>query len=137
MYDKPSSKSGGHLVQIFAEGLLCTGKKIFLSGKVLRVDWQEGDEGLHVVDIGPITKWTNVTGMEGKEENIIIGTSFGGRDLEFNLMRPCEEYLAMYQNTYRMVYMANSIIIELTKCSENGVFMAFAELLEFICHDIS
>eukprot|EP00091_Calanus_sinicus_P016591 TRINITY_DN36030_c0_g1_i1.p1 TRINITY_DN36030_c0_g1~~TRINITY_DN36030_c0_g1_i1.p1 ORF type:complete len:142 (+),score=41.75 TRINITY_DN36030_c0_g1_i1:55-480(+) len=47
-------------------------------------------------------------------------------------MRPCKEYLAMYQNTYRMVYMANKIITELTNCNEAGMFMEYAELLEFI-----
>merc|ERR1740137_15848 len=132
VYDKPSSESGGHLVPIFAESLLSTGKKIYLSGKVLRLDSQEGDEGLQVVDIGPITEWTNMTGMEGGQENIILGTRSGGKDIEFNLLKPCDEYLSMYKTTYRMVYMANSIIIELISCNENGGFMEYAELLEFI-----
>ena len=93
VYDKPSTESGGHLVPIFAESLLSTGKKIYLSGKVLRLDCQEGDEGLQVLDIGPITEWTNMTGMEGGQENIILNTRHGGKDLEFNLLKPCDEYL--------------------------------------------
>jgi len=132
VYDKPSSESGGHLVPIFAESLLSTGKKIYLSGKVLRLDCQEGDKGLNVVDIGPITEWTNMTGMEGGQENIILNTRHGGKDLEFNLLKPCDEYLEMFKNTYRMVFMANSIITKLIDCNEKGVFMEYAELLEFI-----
>ena len=119
---------GSHL----AESLLSTGKKSYLSGKVLRLDSLEGDEGLQVMDIGPITEWTNMTGMEGGQENIILGTRFGGKDIEFNLLKPCDEYLDMFRNTYRMVFMANSIITTLIDCNEKGMFMEYAELLEFI-----
>merc|ERR1719147_85916 len=70
--------------------------------------------------------------MEGGQENIILNTRHGGKDLEFNLLKPCDEYLEMFKNTYRMVFMANSIITKLIDCNEKGVFMEYAELLEFI-----
>ena len=47
VYDKVSDTEQ-HLVPIFAESLLSRYKKLYLAGKVLRLDSEEGEEGLKV-----------------------------------------------------------------------------------------
>ena len=82
-----------HLVPVFADNLLSNGKKIFMSGKLLRLDQDDEDgEGLRVKDIGPITMWSNAAGMDVGHENIIISAEHNKQDLEFNLMKPCSAY---------------------------------------------
>ena len=80
---------------------------------------------LQVVDLGPITQWNNATGMEGGENNVIISMRCGQRDIEFNLVRPGPEYLPLYEKTFRMVYMANRIIVELLDVNERGGSMEY------------
>ena len=55
---------------------MITGKKIYLSGKVLRLDQEEHEDGLLVKHI-EIVMWSNQTGMDLEEENIIIPSSPG------------------------------------------------------------
>ena len=82
-----------HIVPVFADNLLNTGKKIYLSGKLLRLDQEdEESKGLRVKDIGPITMWSNAAGMDVDHENIIISAEHNKQDLVFNLMRPCIAY---------------------------------------------
>ena len=64
------------------------GKKIYFSGQVLRLDMPEEASELEAVDIGPITQWTNLTGMDGSQEQIILNTRCKGRDVEYNLVQP-------------------------------------------------
>ena len=130
VYDKVSGER--HLVPIFAESLLSAKKELWVSGKVLRIDQDEDEEGLRVADVGPITQWTNTTGIEGGEKNVIISIEHQGTDMEFNLLRPHQEYLPLYKNIYRMVYMANKIIVELINYNDRGGSMEYSELLEFI-----
>ena len=101
VYDKLSNGES-HLVPIFADSLLMRGKKIYFSGQVLRLDMPEEESGLEVVDIGPITQWTNLTGMDGSQEQIILNTRCKKRDVEYNLVCPSDEYRPLYENTYRM-----------------------------------
>jgi hypothetical protein len=61
-----------HLVPIFAESLLSRNVKLYLAGRVRRIDSEETEPGLRVVGIGPITQWNNATGVEGGENNVII-----------------------------------------------------------------
>ena len=121
-----------HLVPIFAESLLSAKKEFWVSGKVVRIDQEEEDEGLRVVDLGPITQWTNTTGIEGGENNVIISMEYKGTDVEFNLVRPHKEYMPLYKNIFRMVFMANKIIVKLIDCNDMGGSMEYSELLEFI-----
>ena len=67
VYDKFSDEMD-HLVPIFAESLLIKGNKIYFSGQFLRLDMPEEVSGLEVVDIRLITQWTNLTGMDGSQE---------------------------------------------------------------------
>ena len=124
--------SEGHLVPIFAESLLSRYKQLFLSGRVLRVDMEESEEGLRAASLGPITQWNNATGIEGGENNVIISMVVGEQELEFNLVRPSEEYLPLYENTFRMIFMANRIIVKLLAVTEAGGSMEYSELLEFL-----
>ena len=87
---------------------------------------------MEVVDIGPIAQWTNLTGMDGSQEQIMLNTRCKGRDVEYNLVRPSAEYLVLYENTYRMVYMCNKIIIQLCQYNRDDRLMEYSELLEFI-----
>ena len=121
-----------HLVPVFADNLLITGKKIYLSGKVLRLDCQEDDEGLQVKDIGPITMWSNATGMDHDQENIIISSEHAKKELEFNLIRPSQEYLNIFKDVYRMAFLGNRIITKLLDCAEDGMLMEYEELLGFV-----
>ena len=131
VYDKVGSGER-HLVPIFAESLLSAKRELWVSGKVLRIDEEEGAEGLTVVDVGPITQWTNVTGIEGGENNVIISMEHQGTPVEFNLLRPHKEYDPLYQNIFRMVFLANKIILKLIECNDMGGSMEYSELLEFI-----
>ena len=131
IYDRVSSGER-HLVPIFAESLLSAKKELWVSGKVVRIDQEEEDEGLRVVDLGPITQWTNTTGIEGGEKNVIISMEYQGTDVEFNLIRPHKEYMPLYENIFRMVFMANNIIVKLIDCNDMGGSMEYSELLEFI-----
>ena len=119
-----------HLVPIFTENLISNDKKIFLAGKVVRLDCQEGDEGIEAVDLGPITLWSNATGMDVDQENIIISTESEGRPVEFNLLRPSAEYLTMFKTIYRQTYLANRIITKLVELE--GGWLEYPELLEFV-----
>ena len=122
-----------HMVPVFAENLLITGKKIFMSGKVVRLDGEEEDEGLRVKDIGPITMWSNATGTDNDVENIIISAEHGTREIEFNLMKPCAEYKTIFQDVYRMVYLSNKIITQLKECAEDGNYeYEYEDLLSHI-----
>ena len=114
IYDNAEDSSiDGHLVPIFAESLLSRGVKLWLAGRVLRLDSEVTEVGLEVEGLGPITQWNNATGMEGGENNVIISIKHAGKELEFNLVRPHSSYLPLYQNTFRMVFMANNIIVKL------------------------
>ena len=55
VYDKVSDTEQ-HLVPIFAESLLSHYKKLYLAGKVLRLDSEEGEEGLKVGTVSPCTE---------------------------------------------------------------------------------
>ena len=121
-----------HLVPIFAENLISNGRDIYLAGKVLRLDSQEGEEGLQAVDIGPITMWSNATGMNVDQENVIISAECDGKYVEFNLLRPSSHYLAMFKTIYRQVYLANRIITALVELE--GRWLEYSELLEFVSH---
>ena len=81
---------------VFAENLLITGKKIYFSGKVLRLDQEEHEDGLLVKQI-QIVQWSNQTGMDLEQENIIISAECGSKKLEFNLLKPCQDYLFMFE----------------------------------------
>ena len=87
---------------------------------------------MSVVDLGPITQWTNVTGIEGGENNVILSMEYKGVDVEFNLVRPHKKYMPLYQNIFRMVFMANRIIMRLIECADRGGSMEYSELLEFL-----
>ena len=63
--------------------------------------------------------------MEGGENNVIISMRCGQRDIEFNLVRPGPEYLPLYEKTFRMVYMANRIIVKLLDVNEGGGSMEY------------
>ena len=68
-----SDPNVNHIVPVFTDNLLIAGKKIYMSGKLLRLDQEDEDgEGLRVKDIGPITMWSNAAGMDVGHENIII-----------------------------------------------------------------
>ena len=127
-----SDNDENHLVPVFADNLLIAGKKIYLSGKVLRLDCQEDDEGLQVKDVGPITMWSNATGMDVGQENIIISSEHGKRELEFNLLRPSATYLDIFKDVYRMAFLGNRIITKLQECAEDDMLMEYEELLEFV-----
>ena len=129
VYCKEGSE-GSHLVPIFTENLISNGRSIFLCGEVLRLDSQEGEEGLRAVDIGPITMWSNATGMNVDQENIIISAECGGRSVEFNLLRPSSQYLPMFRTIYRQVYLANRIITALDDLESR--WLEYSELLEFV-----
>ena len=79
--------------------------KIFFSGEVLRID-QEVEEvrGLMVIDAGPITQWTNLTGMASNQEQIFLSTCCQGRDIEYTLVDASPQYLRLYKEVYRMVF---------------------------------
>ena len=79
----------------------------------MRIDKEDEEDGLSVVDLGPITQWTNVTGIEGGENNVILSMEYKGVDVEFNLVRPHKKYMPLYRNIFRMVFMANKIIMRL------------------------
>ena len=121
-----------HLVPIFAESLLSRYKKIYLAGRVLRLDQEEGEEGLEVVGLGPIVAWNNATGMEGGENNVIISSKVGEREVEYNLVRPSQVYLPMFETIFRMVSMANSIIVKLLDVQDHGGQLEYSEMLEFL-----
>lgn len=131
VYDKVN-EGERHLVPIFAESLLSAKKELWVSGKVLRIDQEDEEDGLRVVDLGPITQWTNVTGIEGGENNVILSMEYKGVDVEFNLVRPHKKYVPLYQNIFRMVFMANRIIMRLIECADKGGSMEYSELLEFL-----
>ena len=122
-----------HLVPVFVDNLLIAGKKIYLSGTVLRLDSSNEElEGLEVKDIGPITQWSNVTGMECGNENIIISTEHDKKEIEFNLIKPSEDYSDIYKDVYRMAYLSNKIITKLSHAVDEGVMMEYEDLLEFV-----
>ena len=121
-----------HLVPIFAESLLSRNKKIYLAGRLLRLDQEEGEEGLQVVGLGPIVAWNNATGMEGGENNVIISTKVGEKEVEYNLVRPSQVYLPLFEATYRMISMANSIIVKLLQVQDYGGQLEYSEMLEFL-----
>ena len=70
--------------------------------------------------------------MDDSQEQIILNTRCKGRDVEYNLVQPSAEYLVLYENTYRMVYMCNKIIIQLCQYNRDDRLMEYSELLEFI-----
>ena len=78
------------------------GKKIYLS-KVLRLDQKEHEDGLLVKHI-EIVMWSNQTGMDLEQENIIISAECGSKKLEFNLLKPCKDYQFMFKEVYSMAY---------------------------------
>lgn len=131
VYDKVN-EGERHLVPIFAESLLSAKKELWVSGKVLRIDQEDEEDGLRVADLGPITQWTNVTGIEGGENNVILSMEYKGVDVEFNLVRPHKKYMPLYKNIFRMVFMANRIIMRLIECADRGGSMEYSELLEFL-----
>ena len=131
VYDKVN-EGERHLVPIFAESLLSAKKELWVSGKVLRIDQEDEEDGLRVVDLGPITQWTNDTGIEGGENNVILSMEYKGVDVEFNLVRPHKKYMPLYRNIFRMVFMANRIIMRLIECADKGGSMEYSELLEFL-----
>ena len=120
-----------HLVPVFAENLLITGKKIYLSGKVLRLDQEEHEEGLLVRDI-EIVMWSNATGMDLEQENIIISAECGSKKLEFNLLKPCQDYLNMFKEVYRMAYLGNRIVTRLSEVADDETSFEYEELLSFV-----
>ena len=131
VYDKVN-EGERHLVPIFAESLLSAKKELWVSGKVVRIDQEDEEDGLRVADLGPITQWTNVTGIEGGENNVILSMEYKGVDVEFNLVRPHKKYMPLYKNIFRMVFMANRIIMRLIECADRGGSMEYSELLEFL-----
>ena len=131
VYDKVN-EGERHLVPIFAESLLSAKKELWVSGKVVRIDQEDEEDGLRVADLGPITQWTNVTGIEGGENNVILSMEYKGVDVEFNLVRPHKKYMPLYKNIFRMVFMANKIIMKLIECTDKGGSMEYSELLEFL-----
>ena len=72
---------------------------------------------MSVVDLGPITQWTNVTGIKGGENNVILSMVYKGVDAEVNLVRPHKKYMPLYKNIFRMVFMTNKIIMKLIECT--------------------
>ena len=119
VYDKVD-EGERHLVPIFAESLLSAKKELWVSGKVVRIDQEDEEDGLRVADLGHITQWTNVTGIEGGENNVILSMEYKGVDVEFNLVRPHKKYMPLYKNIFRMVFMANRIIMRLIECADRG-----------------
>ena len=98
----------------------------------MRIDQEDEEDGLSVVDLGPITQWTNVTGIKGGENNVILSMEYKGVDAEVNLVRPHKKYMPLYKNIFRMVFMTNKIIMKLIECTDKGGSMEYSELLEFL-----
>ena len=61
-----------------------------------RLDQEEHEDGLIVRDI-EVVMWSNATGMDLEQENIIISAECGSKKLEFNLLKPCQDYLFMFE----------------------------------------
>ena len=103
VYDK-MNEGERHLVPIFAESLLSAKKELWVSGKVVMIDQEDEKDGLRVADLGHITQWTNVIGIEGGENNVILNMEYKGVDVEFNLVRPHKKYMPLYLKIIRMVF---------------------------------
>ena len=69
-----SDNDENHLVPVFADNLLIAGKKIYLSGKVLRLDCQEDDEGLQV-NTADMDGNTNPALVASNAEALVSGNS--------------------------------------------------------------
>ena len=76
--------------------------------------------------------WYNQTGMDLNHENIIVSAECGSKKLEFNLLKPCKEYLNMFKDVYRMAYLGNRIITKLSEIAEDHMLFEYEELLSFV-----
>ena len=91
----------------------------------------EQEDGLLVKHI-QVVMWSNQTGMDLQQENIIISAESGSKKLEFNLLKPCKEYLNIFNDVYRMAYLGNRIITKLSEVSQDEMLFEYEELLSFV-----
>jgi len=123
----------GHIVPIFAADILNVGKKLYFSGKVQMIIADPSDEtGVELIQGGPISEWSNGAGQDDINEDIILSTVVGNKDVEYHLVKPSDVYGEIFHSVYRMAYMSNKIITRLCSMNDQNLFMEYGELIEFI-----